>query len=256
MSEIRCQLGQQSGWIITPHRPLLQTMYAECMPLWHNKDKSENPCGATGWLVCPYSFSTKNDPKMGSAEGGEKPGLHLKDKFFQTAREAKMGAWGITVRQSDDGLDLLDTIVAGQLRKVDFSAFNVSEAIVLLNQTIQEEIEQYRQKPPSKITDSYISETLMHNFTNAAILVAECLYDYYQTGELVVYDYVGENYDSIEHHIKNFIVTGNDLPPLLAELESVQSPEHWKYQEWASEQILRQWLEHIRSVQQSLEKNL
>ena len=167
-----------------------------------------------------------------------------------------MGAWGITVRQSDDGLDLLDTIVAGQLRKVDFSAFNVSEAIALLDQTIQEEIEQYRQKPPSRITDLYISETLMHNFTNAANLVAECLYDYYQTGELVVYDHVGENYDPIEHHIKNFIVTGNDLPPLLAELESVQSPEHWKYQEWASEQILRQWLEHIRSVQQSLEKNL
>ena len=117
-----------------------------------------------------------------------------------------MGAWGITVRQSDDGLDLLDTIVAGQLRKVDFSAFNVSEAIALLNQTIQEEIEQYRQKPPSKITDLYISETLMHNFTNAAILVAECLYGYYQTGELVVYDYVGENYDPVEYHIKNFIV--------------------------------------------------
>lgn len=69
-------------------------------------------------------------------------------------------------------------IVMEQLRKVKFAAFNVSEAIALLNQTIQEEIEQYRQKPPSKITDFYISETLMHNFTTAAILVAECLYDY------------------------------------------------------------------------------
>ena len=29
-----------------------------------------------------------------------------------------MGAWGITVRQSDDGLDLLDTIVMEQLRAV------------------------------------------------------------------------------------------------------------------------------------------
>ena len=38
-----------------------------------------------------------------------------------------MGAWGITVRQSDDGLDLLDTIVMEQLRKVEFAAFNVSE---------------------------------------------------------------------------------------------------------------------------------
>ena len=166
-----------------------------------------------------------------------------------------MGAWGITVRQSDDGLDLLDTIVIEQLRKVEFAAFNVSKAIALLNQTIQEEIEQYRQKPPSKITDFYISETLMHNFTNAALLVAECLYDYYQTGELVVYDYIGENYDPVEYHIKNFIVTGNDLLSLLAELKSVQSPEHWKHQGWASEEILRQWLEHIRAVQQSLEKN-
>lgn len=120
-----------------------------------------------------------------------------------------MGAWGITVRQSDDGLDLLDTIVAEQLRNVNFTVFNVSEAITLLNQTIQEEIEQYKQKPPSKITDFYISETLMHDFINAALLVAECLYDYYQTGELVVYDYIGENYDPVEYHIKNFIVTGN-----------------------------------------------
>ena len=49
-----------------------------------------------------------------------------------------MGAWGITVRQSDNGLDLLDTIVAEQLRKVNFTAFNVSEAITLLNRNIQE----------------------------------------------------------------------------------------------------------------------
>ena len=28
------------------------------VPLWQNKDKSENLCVATGWLGCPYSFST------------------------------------------------------------------------------------------------------------------------------------------------------------------------------------------------------
>ena len=39
------------------HQPCRQRM-----PLWHNKDKSENPCVATGWLVCPYSFSTKKGP--------------------------------------------------------------------------------------------------------------------------------------------------------------------------------------------------
>ena len=167
-----------------------------------------------------------------------------------------MGSWGITVRQSDDGLDLLDTIVVEHLRRVGFTAFNVSEAITLLNQSIQEEIGRYKQKPPSEITDFYISESLMHGFTNAALLVAECLYDYYQAGELVIYDYVGENYDPVEYHIRNFIVTGKDLPPLLAELENVQKPEHWKYQGWASEEILQQWLKHIQSVHQTLKEHL
>ena len=95
----------------------------------------------------------------------------------------------------------------------------------------------------------------MHHFTNAALLVVECLYDYYQTGELVVYDYIGENYDPVEYHIKNFIVTGNDLSPLLTELENVQTPEHWKCQGWANEKILQQWLAHIQSVQQTLQEH-
>jgi hypothetical protein len=33
--------------------------------------------------ACPYSFSTKNGTKLGSTGGGEKPRLHLKDKFFR-----------------------------------------------------------------------------------------------------------------------------------------------------------------------------
>ncbi len=49
-------------------------------------------------------------------------------KFSEPLQEVKMGAWGITIRQSDDGLDLLDTIVAEQLRKVNLAAFNMSEA--------------------------------------------------------------------------------------------------------------------------------
>ena len=39
-----------------------------------------------------------------------------------------------------------------------------------------------------------------------ALLIAECLADYYRTGELVVYEYVVKNYDPVEHHIKEFVV--------------------------------------------------
>ena len=85
---------------------------------------------------------------------------------------------------SDDGLDLLDTIVAEQLRNVNFTVFNVSEAITLLNQTIQEEIEQYKQKLPSKITDFYISETLissLHSTKNSTRRISSGIF----TGEVI-----------------------------------------------------------------------
>lgn len=49
--------------------------------LWHNKDKSKTPCGATGWRFVFILFPLKNGPKMGPAGGGEKAGLHFKDKF-------------------------------------------------------------------------------------------------------------------------------------------------------------------------------
>ena len=80
-SEPRVVVPQHAGDRLDVH-PVLQGQSGEGVPLWHNKDKSENPCVATGWLVCPYSFSTKNGPEMGSAGGDEKLGLHLKDKFF------------------------------------------------------------------------------------------------------------------------------------------------------------------------------
>ena len=163
-----------------------------------------------------------------------------------------MGAWGILERQSDNGLDLLGVIVAEQLRKVDFAAFNVAEAVKLLNEDTQNEIEQYRQKPPSEITEHYINESLMHSFTHAALLVAECLADYYQTGELIVYDYVGENYDPVKHCIKDFIVTSADLQSLLEVLQSVQNPEHWRYQCWVDDETCQRWLTHIQSVYQIL----
>ncbi len=72
-----------------------------------------------------------------------------------------MGAWGITVRQSDDGLDLLDTVVAEQLRKVNFAAFNVSEAVTLLKQNIQEEIGTVQAEARHrKVPIFYINEVL------------------------------------------------------------------------------------------------
>ena len=53
-----------------------------------------------------------------------------------------MGSWGITMRQSDYGLDLLGTIVDTKLKGADFATFNVTDALEAIKADIMEEIRQ------------------------------------------------------------------------------------------------------------------
>lgn len=165
-----------------------------------------------------------------------------------------MGAWGITMRQSDYGLDLLGTIVDAQLKQADFSAFNVTQAIELLRQDILEEIRRAnRGCPPGKL-DFYINENFPRDFAQAALLIGECLTDYYRTGELTVTEYVGENYNPVDHRIKEVVVTKDDVSFLLDELRKMQIPGHELYQSWIRDSDRKKWLAHIQAVQQTLQE--
>ena len=166
-----------------------------------------------------------------------------------------MGSWGITMRESDYGLDLLDTIVTTQLKAVDFSTFNVADALEVIKADIMEEIRKASRGCSAEKLVFYFSESFPQNFTHGALLIAECLADYYRTGELTVTEYVGKSKDPVDHHIKEFVVTPADLKILLDELQSVQKPEHEFYQGWFEEETRQQWLAHIRSVQQTLNEH-
>lgn len=147
-----------------------------------------------------------------------------------------MGAWGITMRESDYGLDLLGTVVKAQLKQTDFSVFHVTEAIELLRQDILEEIKRANRGCPPEKLGYYINANFPRDFTHAALLIAECLADYYRTGDLIVTEYVGESYTPVDHHIKNFVVSEGDLKTLPDELRKVQDPEHELYQSWFKEE--------------------
>ena len=166
-----------------------------------------------------------------------------------------MGSWGITMRQSDYGLDLLGTIVGTQLKAADFSTFNVGNALEVIKADIMDAIRLANRGCSAEDFVFYFSENFPSNFTQGALLIAECLTDYYRTGELVVFDYVGENYTPIEYHIKEFVVTKNDLHLLLEELQIVQDPDHWLYRSWIRDETRREWLDHIQSVCQTLKEH-
>ena len=166
-----------------------------------------------------------------------------------------MGSWGITMRESDYGLDLLDTIVTTQLKAADFSTFNVADTLEVIKEDIMEEIRKANRGSSAAELVFYFSKCFPQNFTHGALLLAECLADYYRTGELIVTEYVGKNCDPVDHHIKEFVVTTADLKILLDELQSVQNPEHELYQCWIGDDTRQRWLAHIRSVQQTLKEH-
>ena len=157
-----------------------------------------------------------------------------------------MGSWGITERESNYGLDLLGTIVATQLKSAGFTTFTAD---------IMQEIRKAPRGCSAEKLVFYFSENFPQNFTHGAILIAECLADYYRTGELTVTEYVGKKYNPVDHHIKEFVVTPADLRILLDELQSIQNPKHELYQCWFEDSDRKKWLAHIQSVQQTLKEH-
>lgn len=166
-----------------------------------------------------------------------------------------MGAWGITERQSDYGLDLLGTIIETKLKQADFAVFNVAEALEAITADIMEEIRKANCGCSAANMVFYFGINFPQNFTHGALLIAECLDEYYRTGELIVTEYVGKNCTPIDHHIKEVVVTPANFKILLDELQGVQNPEHEVYQSWFMDSDRKKWLAHIQSVSQTLREH-
>ena len=129
-----------------------------------------------------------------------------------------MGSWDIPMKEHDYGLDLFGVIVGAQLK--------VADAPEVIKADVMEEIKRSNRGCSATDFVIYFSENFPRFFTQKALLIAECLAGYYRTGEFFIYEYVRENCDPVEHRIRLFAVTEEDLKLLLDELQSVQNPEY------------------------------
>ena len=165
-----------------------------------------------------------------------------------------MGAWGITERESDAGLDQLDLITVELLEPNGFEVFHVADAMALLRKNILAQIELANRGCSPEALKSYIEESYPCEFTHAALLLAECIGDYYRSGGLIVNEYIRESNQLKERAVKKIVISSDDLQVLLEELQRVQSPKHEIYQSWSDEETRQKWLTHIQSVQQTLKE--
>ena len=75
-----------------------------------------------------------------------------------------MGSWGITMRESDYGLDLLGSIVDRQLKALDFPTFKVVDTLEIIKADLMEEIRQVNRGCSTTDLISYFSENFPYNF--------------------------------------------------------------------------------------------
>ncbi len=167
-----------------------------------------------------------------------------------------MGAWGITERESDEGLDNLDLITVEQLQENGFAFFDVEKALALLRHQILGQIELANRGCPPEKLGFYVSQSYPRAFTHAALLLAECVGDYYRSGELIVDEYIRESDQYKPRAIKKFIIKNAELQVLLQELQRVQNPRHEIYRSWSDEETRQRWLAHIQSLYQTLREHL
>jgi len=155
-----------------------------------------------------------------------------------------MGAWGVTARESDSGLDLLAVIETKCLKPIDFKHFDVAAIMEFLKSHIIEKIRIANRGCSEKRMAYYIEVNFQDDYNDAVLLVSECLADYYQHGELVIDDYDAE----IERKITQFIFTDSMLDELLEELHKMLDPKSGLYDVWSEDSDRQEWTLHMKMV--------
>jgi hypothetical protein len=161
-----------------------------------------------------------------------------------------MGAWGITERESDSGLDMLALIETKILKPIGFKYFDVKGIMEFCKNHIVEGIR--RENEPyleeGEDVQEYIDANFPNRYDTVIRLVAECLSEFFQKGVFVIEDYEAK----IEMKITEFIFTDSVLDELLEELQKMLDPEHDAYTTWFEEDTRQEWVAHMKMMCDSM----
>lgn len=167
-----------------------------------------------------------------------------------------MGSWGIKIRQSDYGLDLMLELVREQLAPDEFRVFDVPLALKTLRAfckkalaTTYEPGERLKHLPE-------IAYMWMVFYDPAYLLIADCVAEFYRTGSLAVDDYDRETDEPIPKVIREMHITQRELRLLITKLTRIQAPDRPLYEMWGTDEKREKWLAYIQSLREELQKYL
>lgn len=167
-----------------------------------------------------------------------------------------MGAWGVTARESDTGLDYLAIVEKQHFEKNGYSYFEVKEVMEFLHSFILDGIKRENKGCPDEDMELYIQSAFPYRYGHAVILIAECLADYIDNGVLEVDRYVAGADEPQVMRIANFVYTKDDLRRLLSDLQSILQADHDLYEVWRESNSFDEWQAHMNTLRGKLEQHI
>jgi hypothetical protein len=96
-----------------------------------------------------------------------------------------MGCWGVKATECDCGLDLLYGAITSNLLKKNFKQFNVKELMAVSKKHIIDGIKEENKGCSKADMEMYIDSNFPYSYDHAVMLMAECLVDFFNNGEVV-----------------------------------------------------------------------
>lgn len=165
-----------------------------------------------------------------------------------------MGSWGIKIRESDYGLDLLAVLVRERFAPNEFTAFDVSQALKSLRAFCKESLASTYGAGNRMNHLPELTYMWMSFYDPAYLLVADCVAEFCRTGALVIDDYDKDTGEYAPKVICEMHITQRKLHLLLVKLERMQHLDRPMCEGWASDETREKWLGYIHSLHEELEQ--
>ena len=158
----------------------------------------------------------------------------------------------ISVKDSAFGQDMLEVLAERQLEKIAFRELDVTQSIVTLKEYLVKKLSHGNWKIDPGLCQPELRYLYPVYFDSARVLLAECVAEFFQTGLIYMAVLDPCRMEYVEHEISRLVLNPEDTSSLLRALHKAKSPAHDLISRWKNPADREQWIEHIRTLHQTI----
>ena len=158
----------------------------------------------------------------------------------------------ISVKDSAFGQDMLEVLAERQLEKIAFRELDVTQSIVTLKEYLVKKLSHGNWKIDPGLCQPELRYLYPIYFDSVRVLLAECVAEFFQTGGIYMAVLDPYRMEYVEHEIRVLILRPEDTSSMLRALHKAKSPAHDLISRWKNPADREQWIEHIRTLHQTI----